>query len=74
MRKAQENIPCLDEIRVRQVLLEVVWIRGTRPVHQVQINIVHVQILERTVDALCDALVPWVVELGGDPDLLPRHT
>jgi hypothetical protein len=43
-------------------------------VHQIQIDIVHLEILQRAGDALCDALVPWIVELGGDPNLLSRYT
>jgi hypothetical protein len=38
-------------------------------VHQVQIDVVGLEILERRGNALLDALVPGVVKLGGDPDL-----
>ena len=41
--------------------------------HQVQIDIVNTQILERLVDALRNPLVPLVVELGGEPDLVAGH-
>jgi len=42
-------------------------------VHEVQINVVDTQRLQRGVNTLVDPLVPWVVELGGDPDLLSRN-
>jgi hypothetical protein len=38
--------------------------------HQVQVNVVDAERLQRAGDALFDALVPWVVKLGGDPKLL----
>jgi hypothetical protein len=41
--------------------------------HEVEVNIVDAQALQRAFDALFDALVPRVVELGGDPDLLARY-
>jgi hypothetical protein len=39
-------------------------------VHEVQVDVVCLQVLQRGCDALVDALVPGVIELGGDPDLL----
>lgn len=42
--------------------------------HQVEVDIVYTQGLERGVDSLLDAVMPGVVELGGDPDLLARNT
>lgn len=56
------------------MLLEVIGVGGRGPVHQVQVDVVGLEILERRVDALFDAFVPWVVELGGDPDLLAGDT
>jgi hypothetical protein len=38
-------------------------------VDEIQVDVVGAQVLERGVDALGDALVPWVVQLGGEPDL-----
>jgi hypothetical protein len=38
--------------------------------HEVQVNVVKTQAFERGGDTLLDALVPWVVELCGNPDLL----
>jgi hypothetical protein len=38
--------------------------------HQIQVNIVYTERLQRTVDALLDALMPWVIKFGSDPDLL----
>lgn len=40
--------------------------------HQIKINVVQFEALQRAVNALCDALMPWIVQLGGDPNLLPR--
>jgi hypothetical protein len=44
-----------------------------QPYHKVQVDVVKAQALQRAVDTLLHALVPWVVELGGDPDLLTRN-
>jgi hypothetical protein len=62
--------PRVDKVPVVIVLLEVVGPRRRRPVHQVQINVVGAQRLERRVDALLHTLVPRVVELGRQPDLV----
>jgi hypothetical protein len=43
-------------------------------VHEVQVNIVEHEIFQRRVNALLDTLVPWIVELGGDPDLASWNT
>ena len=42
--------------------------------HQVEIDVVSLEVLERRGNALFDALVPWVVKLGGNPDLLTGNT
>ena len=42
--------------------------------HKVKVDVVGLEVLERRGDALFDALVPWVVKLGGDPDLLTGDT
>ena len=42
--------------------------------HEVKVDVVGLEVLERGGDALFDALVPWVVKLGGDPDLLTGDT
>ena len=42
--------------------------------HQVQVNVVHTEILQGRGKAILDAVVPGVVELGGEPDLLTRDT
>lgn len=41
--------------------------------NEVEVDIVHAQVLQRRIDRLGDPLVPGVVELRGDPDLLARH-
>jgi hypothetical protein len=43
-------------------------------VHQVQVNIVGLQVLEGVVNGLRDTLVPGVVELGGEPKLGTGNT
>jgi len=52
------------------MLLEVGRIGRARPVHEVQINVICSERLEGRVNSLLDSLVPWVIELGGQPDLL----
>ena len=65
--------PGLDVVPVIVVLLQVLRNGRRRPVDQVEVDVVSVKRLERGRDALFDALVPRVVKLGGDPDLLTRH-
>lgn len=67
-------LPGVDKVPVWVVLLEIIRVGGRRPVHQVEVNVVDAEILERRGDTLFNALVPWVVELGGDPDLLTGNT
>jgi len=43
-------------------------------VHQVEIHIVDAEGFEGGFDTLVDALVPWIVELGGDPYLVTGNT
>lgn len=69
-RARDENQPSLNEVPVGQVLLLVVGIGRTGPVYEIEIDVVQAQALKRRVDALGNAVVPGVVELGGDPDLL----
>lgn len=65
--------PRVDEVPVRVVLLEVLRVRGAGPVHEVQVEVVGLQVLEGLAEALGDALVPGVVELRRQPDLGPGH-
>ena len=69
-----ENIPCLDEVPVGQVLRLVIGIGRAGPVDQVKVDIVQTEVLKRRFNALVDTVVPGVVELGGNPDLLTRNT
>lgn len=62
-------LPRLDEIPIREMLLQICGVGGARPVHEVQINVIDAQGFQGGVNALLDTFVPWVVELGGDPDL-----
>ena len=52
----------------------VVGVGGAGPVHQVQVNVVDAQILQGGGNTLLHTVVPGVVELGGDPDLLAGNT
>jgi hypothetical protein len=54
-------------------LVLVARIQSLKSYHEVQVNVVNAERLQRAFDTLFDALVPWVVELGGDPDLLTRN-
>lgn len=65
--------PRVDKVPVRVVLLEVVGVGGARPVHEVQVDIVGLQAGEAALDGLGDALVPGVVELGGQEDVAAGH-
>jgi hypothetical protein len=56
------------------MLLEILRNRRAGPVHQVQIDVIRLQILQRGRDAILDTLVPRVIELGSDPNLFARHT
>lgn len=40
--------------------------------HEIQIDIIDTERFQRGVNTLLHALVPWVIELGGQPDLLAR--
>jgi hypothetical protein len=42
--------------------------------HQVQVNVVYAKALQGALNTFLNALVPWVVELGGNPDLLTWYT
>lgn len=48
-------------------------VQARRPVHQVQVDVVGPQVRQRLVDGLGHALVPRVVQLGGQPDVAARH-
>ena len=54
------------------MLLQILRNRGAGPVHEVEIDVIRLQVLQRRCDALFDALVPGVIEFGGDPDLGTR--
>jgi hypothetical protein len=73
-RNYSKDIPGVNKCPVIIVFGEILRNAGTGPVHQIQIDIIKLQIFEGRVDALLDAFVPWVVELCGDPDLAPWDT
>lgn len=41
---------------------------------EVEVDVFDTQAFQAGGDSLLDTLVPWVIELGGDPDLLTRNT
>lgn len=69
-RQLLQLLPCLDEIPVWEVLLQICGVGGAGPVHEVEINVVNTERLQGRVNSLLNALVPWVVELSCEPDLL----
>lgn len=73
VQKLLQLAPRVDKVPVGVVLLQVVWVGGAGPVHQVEVEVVGLQVLEGLVEALGDALVPGVVQLRGQPDLGPGH-
>ena len=68
------DLPGVHKVPVWVVLLKVVWVGGRWPVHEVKVDVVGSEGLEGGLDTLLDTLVPWVVELGGQPDLLTGDT
>jgi len=52
------------------VLLQVIGVGRAGPVNQVKIDVVNTQVLEGGVNALLNTVVPGVVKLGSEPDLL----
>lgn len=68
------HLPGLDEVPVGQVLRQVIGVGGAGPVNQVEVDVIGAEVLEGGIDSLRDALVPGVVQLGGEPDLVAGHT
>ena len=54
------------------MLLQILRRSATRPMNQIQIHILQPQTLQARIDPLLHALVPRVIELGGNPDLRAR--
>lgn len=73
VREGRRYLPGLDKVPVGQMLGLVVGIGRARPVHQVKVDIVNAQVLEGGRNAILDPVVPGVVELGGNPDLVAGH-
>lgn len=72
-RNVKCHLPGLNEVPVGQVLRQVIGVGGAGPVNQVQVNVIGTEVLERGINALSHTLVPGVVQLGGEPDLLAGH-
>lgn len=66
--------PRVFEVPIVIVLLEVFRDRGAGPVHQEEVEVLDAQELKTLGERLGDSLVPWVVELGSQPDLLAGNT
>lgn len=64
--------PSITEIPILIVLLSIFRRRRARPMDQVQIHVVGAELLEALGQRLGHTLVPRVVELGGQPDLVAR--
>lgn len=62
--------PGIDKIPVVVDLLGVLPVKTGGPVHEVEVDVGGIEVLERGVNGLGDVLVPVVVQLGGEPDLL----
>ena len=73
-RELLHLLPCLDEVPVREVLGCVVGVGAAGPVHEVEVYVGDTQVLQRGLNALRHAVVPRVVQLGGNPDLFAGHT
>lgn len=69
-RQLLHLLPGLNEVPVGQVLGQVLGVGRAGPVDQVQVDVVNTEVLQGGVNALLHAVVPGVVQLGGDPDLL----
>lgn len=70
----KEDLPCLNEVPVGQMLLGVIRVGGAGPVHQVEVDIVQAKALKGRINALRNAVVPGVIELGCNPDLIAGDT
>lgn len=66
-------VPRVDKVPVVIDLL-LAGHEGGGPVNQPEIDVVDAELGERVVEGVVHALVVGVVELGGDPDLVARHT
>lgn len=73
-RQLLHLLPCLNEIPIWEVLLQIGGVGRAWPMYKIQINVIDAQRLQRGVNSLLNALVPWVIELGSKPDLLSWDT
>lgn len=65
--------PCINKGPIIIDLLLIIPIHGSRPVHQVQIQVIRAQVLQALLQTVLNVLVAVVVELGGQPDLVSGH-
>jgi len=66
-------LPCLNEVPVGEVLGLVLGVGRAGPVNKVQVDVVDTEVLERGGNTLLNTVVPGVIELSGEPDLLAGH-
>lgn len=52
------------------MLIQVIRIGGAWPVHEIQVDVIRAQRLQGRVNALSNTLMPWVIKLSRQPDLL----
>src|SRR5687767_1765728 len=66
--------PSVHVVPVLQRLALIIRIETGGPVHQVQIHIVHSKVLQTFVYGLENSVMPIIIQLRGQPDLLTRNT
>lgn len=69
-RSIAKYIPGLNEVPVGQDLRGVIRVQRRGPVHQEKVDVVRAQGFEGSVNSFGYALVPRVIKLGGDPNLV----
>ena len=69
-RQLLHLLPGLDEVPVGQVLGLVFGVGRAGPVNQVQVDVVDIEVLQGGGNAVLHTVVPGVVQLGSDPDLV----
>lgn len=52
------------------MFLQVIWVRGRGPVHKVKVEVLHLERLKGRLEALRHTLVPGVIQLSRDPEVL----
>ena len=66
--------PGINKVPVLVMLLQILWNRRTGPVHEIQVDVIGLQVFQGGCDTLLDTLVPRVVKFRGDPYLFTGNT